>query len=69
MTNMLKEFSPEWDALEILAQMKTPDESATLKERREYWLRLREVAKLATNAVILAAMDYGKAEGKEQDNG
>ena len=69
MTNRLKPYSPEWDALETLALMKTPNESATLKERREYWMKLREVAKLATNAVILAAMNYGKAEAKEQNNG
>lgn len=65
MNNNLKRYTPEWDALEILARMKTPDESATLETRYKYWLKLSEVAKLATNAACLAAMYYGKAEEKE----
>lgn len=65
MNNNLKRYTPEWDALEILARIKTPDESATLETRYKYWLKLSEVAKLATNAACLAAMYYGKAEEKE----
>ena len=66
MTNNLKVYSPEWDALEMLKSMEMPDENASLRELREYWLKLREVAKVASYGAQLAAIEYGKAEAREK---
>lgn len=63
----LKAYSPEWDAFMILRRLKTPAKDATLDEKFEYWITLREVGKLALNAASLAAMDYGEAKGKEDE--
>lgn len=73
MTNNLKVYSPEWDALEMLLVLKTPDENAPLRVHREYWQKLRSIATLAANAAMLAAIECGKVEErenrKEQSNG
>lgn len=63
----LKRFSPEWDAFMQLRRLKTPAEDATLDEKFEYWVALREVGKSALNAACLAAMAYGEAKGKDQE--
>lgn len=58
----LKAYSPECDAFMILRRLKTPAADATLDEKFEYWVTLREVGKLALNAASLAAMAYGEAK-------
>lgn len=71
--NNLKEYSPEWEALEMLLVLKTPDENAPTKALVEYWQKLRSIAIKASNGAMLAAMEAGKAEErenrKEQSNG
>ena len=63
--NNLKEYSPEWDALEMLLKLKTPDENAPLKARTEYWQKLRSIAITVSNGAMLAAIEVGKAEERE----
>lgn len=63
--NNLKVYSPEWEALEMLLVMKTPDENAPTKSRVEYWQKLRSIAILVSNGAMLAAMEAGKAEERE----
>ena len=63
--NNLKVYSPEWDALEMLLKLKTPDENAPLKARTEYWQKLRSIAITVSNGAMLAAMEAGKAEERE----
>ena len=67
MTNNLKTYSYEWDALEKLLVLKTPGENASIKELKEYWQKLRSIAILVSNGAMLAAMEVGKAE--ERENG
>lgn len=63
--NNLKVYSPEWDALEKLLALKTPDENAPIKELREYWQKLRSIAISISYGAMLAAMEAGKAEERE----
>lgn len=71
--NNLKEYSPEWDALEKLSVLKTPDQNASIKELMEYWQKLRSIAISVSYGAMLAAMEAGKAEERanrtEQSNG
>lgn len=64
--NNLKVYSPEWDALEMLLVLKTPDKNASIKELREYWQKLRSIAILVSNGAMLAALEAGKAEEREE---
>lgn len=66
MTNNFKKHSPEWEALEILARLKTPEEKATPKTHFLYWMNLRSVIKLVLDAACLAASDYGVAIEKKE---
>lgn len=63
----LKRFSPEWDAFIQLRGLKTPSADATLDEKFEYWVALRDVGKSVLNAACLAAMAYGEAKGNAEN--
>ena len=63
--NNLKVYSPEWDALEKLLVLKTPDENASIKELRSYWQKLRSIAISVSYGAMLAAIECGKAEERE----
>lgn len=64
MKNKLEPYSPEWEALEILAKLTKPAQDASAEEKRRYWLALRQVACRIIYAVSLAALNYGIAEEK-----
>ncbi len=63
--NNLKEYSHEWDALEMLLVLKTPDENASIKELWEYWQKLRCIAISVSSGAMWAAIEVGKAEERE----
>lgn len=63
----LEKWSPEWDLFDLLEKIKHPGENATRDELYCYWVDMRDVAKIALNAAVKAAIIYGEAKGKEME--
>lgn len=60
-------WSPEKDLFIQLERIKYPGKNATRDELYSYWVDMRDLANIALNAAIGAALAYGEAKGKEQE--
>lgn len=65
----LSKWTPERDLFIQLERIKYPGENTTRQELYCYWVDMHDLAKIAQNAAIGAALAYGEAKGKEQNNG
>lgn len=64
----LLKWTPEQDLFTQLERIKYPGENATRDELYCYWVDMRDLAKIALNIAVKAAMMYGEAKGKEHGN-
>lgn len=64
----LAKWSPEWEIFNLLEKIKHPGKNATHQELYNYWVDMRDLAKIALNAAVKAALIYGEANGKELNN-
>jgi hypothetical protein len=64
----MSEWTAEGDFFYLLEQIKHPGENATRHELYCYWVDMRDLAKITLNIAVKAAMMYGEAKGKEQNN-
>lgn len=62
-------WTVEGDFFTQLERIKHPGENPTRHELYCYWVDMRDLAYIAINIAVKAAMMCGEAKGKEQNNG
>lgn len=62
-------WTAEGDFFTLLERIKHPGENATRHDLYCYWVDMRDLAGIALNIAVKAAMMYGEVKGKEQSNG